>query len=691
MKEKEETFLLLFFLYCRFSSSIQMNNMTKIFPYKFRKGQKEIVESVSNALGAGEHLVFESGTGTGKTVCALAPSIEFALASGKKILYLVRTNAQEQQVVLEARKIMEKLGKSPVPPAGAASPGETALCLAIQGRRNLCSLAKEDSELLHGSPEELSLFCSQRKRRTQDALDIGKQAPEKGCRHYARLYEQDMREAAEFARRHLPTAEEFAIWCAKKGTCAYEATKLLLPQALVVVAPYIYFFEPHLRAILLERMGTGIEDLVVIADEAHNLPDYCREIVSGELTENVLSLAEAEAREIGDPEVKEGVPASAFCQRCASALRQLCEDWIFEGNEDGVVPPGDFEAMLMSGMRCTSNDLKKICSALIAIGEAVRERRKAHGKLPRSYLRHIGLFIIEWTNAEPSQWAHLISKEAKKRKMEVYCLDPSVAAKPLLECRSSIHMSGTLAPLEEYRDSMGLPEETPIMSFPSPFPKENRLVLYDPKLSTKYDDMDDEMTREMERRTTEICDKFRRNTGVFFPSFALMQRFLDDGAFDSLGRRVYVEKQSMAQRELVDLVDSFRSTGAGRADAGNSGAAGAGHGILCSVMGGRISEGMDFPGEMLELEIIVGLPYPKPTARQKCLHNYYDIKFGKGFDYTIHAPTARKLLQTIGRLIRTETDRGVAVVLDKRAANFKAYCGMEKSGEAIGRISDFFG
>ncbi|MDD5502829.1 MAG: ATP-dependent DNA helicase [Candidatus Thermoplasmatota archaeon] len=646
-----------------------------IFPYSFRKSQKEITESVSKAVERGAHLIFEAGTGTGKTVCALAPSIEFAILTGKKVLYLVRTNAQEQQVILESRKIKERLDKK--------GSYEGALAMAIQGRKNFCSLAKEDPELLHGSPEDLSMFCSQRKKRTQESLDIGKPIPEKGCRHYARLYDLDKKEASQFVRDNLPTAEEFGEWCAKKGMCAYEATKFLIPEATVVVAPYIYFFEPHLRALLLERMGIGIGDLIVICDEAHNLPDYCREMVSGELTENMLSLAEAEAREVGDPDVKESATATAFCQRASVALRQLCDDWIVEGSEDGVVPPGDFEAMLMSAMRCTSNDIKKICTNLVAIGESVRDKKRAMGRLPRSYLRHLGIFIMEWMNAEPSQWAHLVSVETKKKTMEVYCLDPSIAAKPLHECRSSIHMSGTLAPLEEYRDSMGLPKESPLVSFESPFPKQNRLVLYDPKLTTKYDEADEEMVAELEARTSEICRNFQRNTGVFFPSFAMMQKFIGHGVFDGFGRPLYVEKQSMAQKDLVDLVESFRGAGISGKQA-----------VLCSVMGGRISEGMDFPGETLELEVIIGLPYPRPTARQKCLQNYYDIKFNKGFDYTVHAPTARKLLQTIGRLIRTETDRGVALILDKRAVNFRSYCDMKKSEGEAGQMKDiktFFG
>jgi len=104
---------------------------------------------------------------------------------------------------------------------------------------------------------------------------------------------------------------------------------------------------------------------------------------------------------------------------------------------------------------------------------------------------------------------------------------------------------------------------------------------------------------------------------------------------------------------------------------------------LFSVIGGRISEGMDFPAEQLEIAVIVGVPYPKPTARQRGLQRYYDLKFGKGWEYTVDAPTARKLLQSIGRLIRDETDRGVAVILDKRASRFKQYIHDLKESENV--------
>jgi DNA excision repair protein ERCC-2 len=107
-------------------------------------------------------------------------------------------------------------------------------------------------------------------------------------------------------------------------------------------------------------------------------------------------------------------------------------------------------------------------------------------------------------------------------------------------------------------------------------------------------------------------------------------------------------------------------------------------------MGGRISEGMDFPAEQLEIAILVGIPYPKPTARQRGLQNYYDHKFGKGFEYAVQAPAARKMLQAIGRLIRNENDRGVAIILDKRAPRFHRYIReMRESKDLLADIDTF--
>jgi DNA excision repair protein ERCC-2 len=95
--------------------------------------------------------------------------------------------------------------------------------------------------------------------------------------------------------------------------------------------------------------------------------------------------------------------------------------------------------------------------------------------------------------------------------------------------------------------------------------------------------------------------------------------------------------------------------------------------VFFCVTGGRISEGMDFPDKSLELEVILGIPYPRPTARLRALDHYYTIRFGDGYRFVSQIPAVRKLRQTVGRLIRSETDRGVAVILDRRVAGLKGF------------------
>jgi DNA excision repair protein ERCC-2 len=130
----------------------------------------------------------------------------------------------------------------------------------------------------------------------------------------------------------------------------------------------------------------------------------------------------------------------------------------------------------------------------------------------------------------------------------------------------------------------------------------------------------------------------------------------------------------MPQVELMETVERFRCS---RGD------------VLFSVMGGRVSEGLDFPDEDMEVAVLVGIPYPRPSARQRALMAYYDLKFNKGWEYTVKAPTVRKMRQAIGRLIRSETDRGAAVILDRRATAFPQL-DAKFSPEPISEVARFF-
>ncbi|MFW6196743.1 MAG: DEAD/DEAH box helicase, partial [Thermoplasmatota archaeon] len=94
--------------------------MNGIFPYELRKNQNKIMDNIQKCLEKGKSVVYQAATGSGKTICSLAPALKYADENNKKILYLTRTNSQQRQVLLELRNIGGFYG------------------MGIQGRNNTC-------------------------------------------------------------------------------------------------------------------------------------------------------------------------------------------------------------------------------------------------------------------------------------------------------------------------------------------------------------------------------------------------------------------------------------------------------------------------------------------------------------------------------------------------------------------------
>jgi DNA excision repair protein ERCC-2 len=196
-------------------------------------------------------------------------------------------------------------------------------------------------------------------------------------------------------------------------------------------------------------------------------------------------------------------------------------------------------------------------------------------------------------------------------------------------------------------------------------------------MTTKFEELADvDMVSRMQEVVVQLCNTVKKNTVVFFPSYALMDRFIEDGILKRLKVKAHLESRGMEQSDLMDLVTSFKASVNG--------------GVLFSVIGGRISEGIDFPDRELQVAIIIGLPFPKPTAKQRALMHYYDRRFRRGWEYTVTAPMLRKTQQAIGRLIRTETDVGVAVLLDKRARGFADKLLAQPSELPLNDVLNFF-
>ena len=617
-----------------------------IFPYEFRPGQAELVRFIDSAVRGGRPAAIEAGTGTGKTVSSLCGVLPYVLEKGTKAIYLTRTKSQQFQVVREAAAI-----------------GGGILCVPLRGRsRRSCPMMRGDAELEGGTPEELSRLCSEYKKPDRSG--------ERRCPYYAKALEEDTARWAAAIRESAPDPEEFSAMCESEGICPYEFRKLLLPMADIIAAPYPFVFVPGALMSLESWMGIPLGETVIIADEAHNLPGYLREAQTISMTAGALDRAEKEAESFGDPFLYGGIRAKDIISAVGKALSDARREYLID--EDGILPPYFLEEELMGILGVPSASISRAVSAMYAFGEGIAESRKKAKKLPRSYLRSLAAFLEAWQEDDAAR-VKLIADSGEPM-FQSYCMDPAPAAWPLNECRSSVHMSGTLEPLGMYAEEMGLFAPAKL-SVGSVFPPENLLTLYSDEVSMAYDERfrGDNYRRTMDLIVSSITAA-DVNSAVFFQSYGVMERMLEDGIAELIGREIHAERRGMSQEELMAEVEAFRRSEGG---------------VLFCVLGGRVSEGIDFPGKAMELAVIVGVPYPRPTARLRALKHYYDVRFGRGQAFVSSVPASRKMRQAIGRLIRSGTDRGAAVILDRRVAAMEDV-GARLSDDIPGEIARFF-
>ncbi len=617
-----------------------------LFPYEYRPGQRELVRFISNTVDDGMSPVVEAGTGTGKTVSALAATLPTVLERGMKVIYLTRTKSQQKQVIREAAAI-----------------GHGILCVGLQGRTAAsCPMMRDDPDLASGTSEEISKLCSEYKRR-----DAG----ECRCRFYANIEHTDIDSWVERIREEHPEPEGFARLCEEAELCPYEMLKYALPHADVIAASYPFVFMPQILARLVDWIGIPLHRTVIVVDEAHNLPDYLRDVQTFEYSRAALDLAEKEARENGDSEVHEGLTVTDIVGVLREVLGYAVKEYLID--DDGILPPYFLEDELMSRLGMTSVSIMRIVQALEDIGDSIAERKKQRRKLPRSYIGSMGRFMRAWLTGSEDCHVRLVLG-GDNPCFQSYCMDPSGASDPLNECFASVHMSGTLEPIDAYIRDIGLDRAVPT-TLNGFFPRENLLTLYSDEVSMRYEDRFIESNYARLRQLLyDTVNSVRVNTAVFFPSYQFMDRMLDDGVASDLGRDIYYERRDMPQEELMEVFDSFRTSEGS---------------VLFCVTGGRISEGLDFPDKSLELAVLIGIPYPKPTAKMRAMTRYYDAKFGDGRLYVSIIPASRKMRQSIGRLIRSETDRGVAVILDRRAASLRDISPM-LCGDIPAAVTSFF-
>jgi DNA excision repair protein ERCC-2 len=222
-------------------------------------------------------------------------------------------------------------------------------------------------------------------------------------------------------------------------------------------------------------------------------------------------------------------------------------------------------------------------------------------------------------------------------------------------CHASVMFSATLTPHGYFHRLLGCRDDAHLVSMPSPFPEDRLGVVSVRHISTLYRDR--EKTREEVSRVLHAVAAARPgNYLMYFPSYAYMDQVYDLFRHDASSHVQLIRQEpEMAEDDRHRFLAHFDTVN------GNPT-------IGFAVLGGIFGEGIDLVGDRLTGAVIVGVGLPGVSTEQELIRRYFDALDGSGFDYAYRYPGINRVLQAAGRVIRTASDRGVIVLVDRRYA-----------------------
>ncbi|UCF44843.1 MAG: ATP-dependent DNA helicase [Candidatus Bathyarchaeota archaeon] len=599
------------------------------FPYvNVRPFQDQFIKTVFAAVEDRRSVLIEGSNGLGKTISALSACLPLAVEKGLKILYVARTHRQHDRVIEELRAVYKRR-----PISGISLRGRTQMCLNNFAARNTLD--------------------------AKSLMEVCKLLKAKGrCPYYRTLDEQTyeyLQLQQQIATRPYKASDIHRI-CRKKGVCPYELVKASLSDVTVIALSYLYVFDPVIRTALLKNFDFQLQKIILIVDEAHNLPETAIDISSNSLSLFVLKQAELEAKKYNNKEV------ATFTNFLRNEIEKMTESI---NREEVISPESIIEIIQKQGSILNP---RYFFEQLHEVGCSIRRSLLSEGKNPRSYIHGMSEFLLRWLETLGDEsFINVVSRyntreNVKTARLEIVALDPSKVTAPIFSSTfSNIIMSGTLQPLQAYMRITKLPENTVQCVVASPFPKEHILSLVCLGVTTAMEKRTPTMYKTIIKRINEVVQNTPANTGIFAVSFDVLNALVSEGLENALNKPLFHERRGMSSKANEKMVVEFKACG------DRDGA------VFLGVQGGRTSEGVDFPGDQMNSVVVVGVPYAEPTPRIKAQIDYYEKCFPRlGREYGYVIPAMKKASQAAGRPVRTLEDRGAIVFLDYRFAT--NYC-----------------
>lgn len=426
------------------------------------------------------------------------------------------------------------------------------------------------------------------------------------------------------------TREVILEYAEKYQVCPFEFCLDISNWTDGIICDYNYVFDPNVRLKRYFADGASGEYLFLI-DEAHNLVSRAREMYSAAIVkEDVLEVKRIIKGKSAKLEKK-----LESCNKLMLEMKRECEEWQVLEEIAGLAASvmgmfAEMETFMEDFPEFEGRD------TVLNFYFGLRDFLNVYEQLDDHYQ-----IYAEQTGASCFQ-------------VKMLCVNPARLLSQCMEQGSStILFSATFLPIQYYKTLLSGNEDDYAVYANSPFEEEKRLLMVATDVSSKY-------SRRTESEFRKVADYIRVMAGgrtgnymVFFPSYQYMAEIERIFEEEPLEADLLIQGQGMGEEERKEFLEEFEKERS--------------HSLVAfCVMGGVFSEGIDLKEERLIGVIIVGTGLPMVCVEQEILKGYFDETEERGFDFAYQYPGMNKVLQAAGRVIRTQEDEGVILLLDDR-------------------------
>lgn len=417
----------------------------------------------------------------------------------------------------------------------------------------------------------------------------------------------------------------------KHMVCPFEMSLDVSNWADAVICDYNYAFDPqaHLKRFFSE---SGKGEYLFLIDEAHNLVERGREMYSASLyKEDLLEVRKMVKAE--DPKLAKGL---SECNRQFLELKRECEHYQI--------------------LKSVSHIALKLMNVLLKLEDYLEECKDAEKKkrvLDFYFAVRSFLNIHDIMDENYVIFSEMM--EDGRFQIKLFCVNPAVNLQNYLEQgNSTIFFSATLLPVHYYKKLLSVEKDDYAVYAHSSFPQENKFLFIGTDVSTRYTRRGESTYQRFARYIAVMAEQKKGNYMAFFPSYRFLEEvhtcFLEcvDHEVDSICQVSYMDEEQ--REEFLEEFEQEREKSL----------------VAFCVMGGIFSEGIDLTDDKLIGAVIAGTGLPQVCTEREILKQYFNAADMDGFDYAYLYPGMNKVLQSAGRVIRTESDRGVILLLDDR-------------------------